>query len=273
MQEWRADEKAKLRLKRKQRAAKGTFEGDARAYLRAVQALTTFDNRQRDIMRWIRVFGTRPRDEITAAEVRVWRDRWLTEPRGFEDTGRPLPPYSASTVCKWLRALSNLWTVLDGRRSPNPVREVPEPVEPEALPRDLGFEAVEAILARVTDRGRPVKGEANLETKSKTLLRLRVMAYTGLTYAQLGRMQPEDVDLKGKTVLVRRREKGKGAEPRRLPLHAAAVAAFQAFSDTQCWGPFSGPSVRKTFILACQKARKAGYKIPAGARPHDLRHT
>jgi hypothetical protein len=34
-------------------------------------------------------------------------------------------PLSASSVDNRLRALRNLWTVLNGRHAPNPVREVP----------------------------------------------------------------------------------------------------------------------------------------------------
>lgn len=273
MQEWRADERARLRLKRKERASKGTFEADAREYLRAVTALASYSARKADIELWIGIFGTQRRETITAAQIRTWRDRWMTEPRGADAEGRALPPYAASTINHRLRALSNLWTVLDGRRAPNPVREVPEVVEPDPLPRNLGFDVVGEILARVTDRSRPVKGQENKETKSKTLARLRVMAYTGLTYAQLGRLQREDVDLEGASFLSRRRSKGKGSKAERLPLHEDAVEALRVFDALNCWGPFSGPSVRKTFLLAAEKARKAGVPVPKGARPYDLRHT
>jgi integrase len=274
MQEWRADERARQRIDRKQRASQGTFEGDARLYLRSVSAMASHSARTRDIERWIRIFGTRRRDTITAAEIRTWRDRWMTEPRGLAKDGKtPLPPYAAMTINHRLRALSNLWTVLDGRRALNPVREVPEVTEPDPLPRDLPFEVIDDILNRVTKRGRPIKGQPNKGTESLTFVRLRVIMYTGLTYSQLARLQPEDVDLVDGSMLVRRRSKGKGAKPQRLPLHPEAVKAFESFVRLGCWGPFSGASVRKTFVLAAGKARKAGVAVPKGAKPYDLRHS
>jgi len=268
MQDWRADEKARLRLKRKTRSSAGTFVADARAYLTVVRALTTHQARERDIERWIAIFGTRRRDSITSSEIRGWRDTWMKQPR----PGGQLP-YAASTINHWLRALSNLWTVLDGRRAPNPVRDVPEVTEPDPLPRALSFDTIDAILERIARRGRPVKGESTKGTLSKTHARLRVVMYTGLTYAQLALLTPADVDLKGATMLVRSRQKGSGSKPQRLPLHPEAVKAFQAFSDLRCWGRFSGASVRKTFRVAAAKARKAGYAVPEDVRPYDLRHS
>lgn len=273
MQSWREDERAALRLTRKTRASMGTFEGDARRYLRSVQALTTYKTREVDIERWIKIFGTRRRDSITTSEIRAWRDRWMKEPRGKAADGTPLAPYAASTINHWLRALSNLWTVLDGRRAPNPVRDVPEVTEPDPLPRALTFETIEAILSQITDRARPSPGKSNKGTKSQTLARLRVVAYTGLTYAQLGLLTPADVDLTAATMLVRSRAEGKGSKPQRLPLHPEAVKAFQTFAELDCWGPFSGASVRKTFLLAVKKARATGVVIPDDVRPYDLRHS
>lgn len=268
IQEWRADERARLRLTRKARASMGTFEGDARAYLRAVQALTTHKTRVKDIERWIAIFGTRRRDTITSAEIRGWRDTWMKQPRAKDK-----PPYAASTINHRLRALSNLWTVLDGRRAPNPVRDVPEVTEPDPLPRALSFDTIDAILSHMAIVSRSKKGVPRQGTQSKTLARLRVIMYTGLTNAQLARLTPADVDLEHGTMLVRSRAKGAGSKPQRLPLHPDAVEAFRHFAAIDCWGPFSGPSVRKNFLVAARKARKAGHPVPLDVRPYDLRHS
>jgi integrase len=281
MQRWRADAKAQLRLTRKQRATKGSFAYDAARYLEAVKALTTYEARKRDIQRWVAIFGTRQRDSLTSAEIRAWRDRWMTEPRsehGWVGPGRPQAydqrakhPYSASTINHWLRALSNLWTVLDGRRAPNPVRDVPEVTEPDALPRGRSYALIEQIIAAISDRGRPTKGQKNT-TVALTKIRLRVLAYTGLTYAQLQRLTPADVDLEAGTMLVKRRSKGKGAKPRRLALLPQAVDAFRALDVAGGWGPFSGASVRKSFVLAYGKLRQADPSLPP-MRVYDLRHS
>lgn len=273
MQRWRQDMQASIRVKRKERASSGTFEYDARRYLRAVTALDTYKTRVKDIERWIAIFGTRRRDSISSTDIREWRNRWVTEPRGYDREGRPLPPYAASTINHWLRALSNVWTVLDGRRAPNPVRDVPEVTEPDALPRAHAYDVIEQIIGAISDRGRPVKGQPNKDTLSLTKLRLRVLAYTGLTYAQLGRMTREDVDLERGAMLVRRRKKGKGAKPRLLPLLPKAIEAFRAFDAAGAWGPFSGASVRKTFVLAAAKVRKTRPDLPH-IRPYDAtRHS
>jgi integrase len=269
MQEWRADTKASLRLTRKQRASKGTFEADARRYLRAVTALTTYKTRAKDIERWIAVFGTRRRDTISAADIREQRDVWITTPRGYRkaDDGTLEPYfYASSTINHWLRALSNLWTVLDGKRAPNPVREVPECIEPDARPRAISAELIDQIIDTVSDRGRPKKGEKNTSV-ALTKLRLRVLATTGLTYAQLGRLTRDDVDLKAGTMFVRRREKGKGAKPRCLPLLPDAIEAFTALDAAKGWGRFSGASVRKSFVLAMKKLGVTGPRV------YDLRHS
>jgi integrase len=277
MQAWRDDERARLRLQRKARATSGTFEYDAQKYLDTVTALSSYAERVADIARWKVIFGTRQRDMITSREIREVRDRWMTEPRGLAPDGKtPLPPYAASTINHRLRALSNLWTVLDGRRAPNPVREVPEAPEPDALPRALSYDLIERIIAAVTDRSRPIKGQGNKDTVSLTKVRLRVMAYTGLTYSQLARLTPASVDLQAGSMLVGRRRKGKGAKPRRLPLLPAAIDAFRALAAAQAWGPFSGDSVRKTFLLAVGKVRtqlaREGLEL-APIRPNDLRHS
>lgn len=264
MQAWRADTRAALRLTRKQRATSGTFAYDAARYLASVTALQTHAERTLHINRWVAIFGLRQRDTITSTDIRRWRDRWMTEPRrdhGWTGTGpKGDTPYAASTINHWLRALSNLWTVLDGRRAPNPVRDVPEVTEPDALPRAIDYATIEQIIGQIGTR-------KDTGDTARTALRLRVLAYTGLTYAQLGRMQREDVDLEGGTMLVRSRRKGRGAKPRRLSLLPQAVAAFAALDAAGAWGPFSGASIRKSFLLA---ARKVGV---SGIRPYDLRHS
>jgi integrase len=277
MQAWREDERAKLRLRRKARAISGTFEADATKYLRAVTSMTTYKTRKKDIELWIEIFGRTMREDITAADIRAVRERWIADPRGVDDDGKPLPAYAASTINHRLRALSNLWTVLDGRRAPNPVREVPEVQEPDALPRAIDYAIIEQVLEALPDRGQPPPrapgtAKAKRPTVSKSKARLRVLAYTGLTYAQLGRMQPSDVDLDGAAMLVRRRAKGKGAKPNKLPLMPKAVEAFRALAAADAWGPFSSASIRKSFLRACARVRKTGVAL-GHVRPYDLRHS
>ena len=100
----------------------------------------------------------------------------------------------------FLRALRNLWTVLDGRHAPNPVRDVPEAIEDDPGPRALPYPIVTAILDALPDVTRPVKG-GSVPAGSQTKARLTVMAWTGVAQSQLMRLRPEDVDLAGRTIL------------------------------------------------------------------------
>lgn len=276
MQAWRADTRASARLTRKARATAGMFEADARRYLASITALTTYQDRALDIARWVAIFGRKRRERITSAEIRRWRDRWLKEPRRLHPPpGAPArpsrpdlkadTPYAASTVNHWLRALSNLWTVLDGRRAPNPVREVPEAEEPDALPRAVPYALIEQILGAIRQR----KGETAV-----TPIRLRVMAHTGLTAAQLGRLTRADVDFEAASMLVQRRRKGRGAKARRIGLIPAAVDAFRALDAAKGWGPFSTSGAHTVFQRAYAKVQRAAPDLAwPPLRPYDLRHT
>lgn len=264
---WRDDElKRRKDLKEAGREAEaaGDFAADANRYLKAVQAMPEYDQREYDIHLWCARFKGRRRDSIQPLDIRTARDEWLTVgPRlvqrrvNGERCWVPVPkPLSASTVCKRLRALENLFTVLDGKRAYNPVREVPEPTEPDAEPRGLSYAVVDRILEQMAP--------------SQTRARLRVMAYTGLAQVEIAGIKPRDLDLAGGTVLVRRRRKGRGgkmAPPALHPLTAEGVAAFREFKRWGCWGDFSRSSMWAAFQRA---ARAAGY---TGLRPYDFRHS
>lgn len=59
-----------------------------------------------------------------------------------------------------------------------------EPRIDTRVPRALDYATIERILAAIPDRGRPERDKKRA-TFSASKLRLRVLAYTGLTYAQL----------------------------------------------------------------------------------------
>lgn len=263
MQEWRRDVQAEQRIARKQRATSGTFEYDAARYLRAV---TTKKDRPREIAIWIAVFGQMRRENIRPADIREVRDRWAREPRGVNADGREWPPLGPGTINKRLRALSNLWTVLDGRRAPNPVREVDELPEPDPIPRDLDYATIAKILDAMPDLAQSQKGKRR-GTRSITKARLRVLAYTGLTPVQLMRLTAEHVDLDRAFLRLPRRMKGRGVAGAVVPLLPPAVEAFRELAALNAWGTFSAHSLHKSFERACRRA-----SVPV-ARVHDLRHS
>jgi integrase len=269
MLEWVKDEKAELRTTLPKIQA-GTFPADARKYLaRAdVQALTTYAEREQHINEWVKFFGARRRRKITPDLIATRRNQLLAD------------GYAAGSVNKRLRALSNLWTLLDGRRAPNPVLEVAECQEPDPEARGLPYEVIEAILAAIPDTAIGKKKDGtrttgkNIPRPSKTKARLRVIAYTGLAHAQLKALAPSDVDLEAGTLRLVARQKGRKLRrahdrpvPQLLPLLPQAVKAFETFAALKCWGPFSNSSMWKAFQRACQQLDIQGL------RPYDFRHS
>lgn len=256
-----------------------TFADDAARYLESIAALPTIEQRRQHIDEWTHLFGDRLRSSIRPHEIRAQRDRWLTEPR-TDLQGRRRPPYAAASVNKRLRALSNLWRVLDGRHAPNPVREVPEADEIESEPRALPYGVIEAILEAMPDVTRAPKG-AKRAAGNRTKARLAVMAWTGLAHVQLAGLRREDVDWDGPSVWVRGRRKGAAGTERRghrKPITPQAVTALRRFDTLNCWGRFSHASMRKSLRTACRKVedrfRRDGITIDLSrVRPYDFRHS
>lgn len=233
----------------------GLFRDDARVYLAAVAAMPTFPTRQQHIEEWIAVFGQRRRDTITPTEIAAALQTWRTTPREARhgrDATRTVT-LGASACNQRRTALMHLWTTLDGRHAPNPVRSVPKFRPPAAPPRALPY----ATIRKILDPLRP----------SKTKARLLVLAHTGLPHAQIMQLTPSDVNLRAKTVTVHGRQKGAGTASSIRPLSREAVAAFRLFAKVQAWGRFSASTLRIRFRAACVAA-----KVPP-LTPYVLRHS
>lgn len=238
-----------------QAVASGRFDQDARAYLAAVAAMPSIATRTKHIEEWIGEFGTRQRDTITPAEIAAALHRWRTTPRQSphgRDAVRTVI-LSATAVNHRRTALMHLWTVLDGKHSPNPVKSVPKFKEPARMPRALSY----AVIRRIIRTLAPSKSKA----------RLYVMAYTGLPQVQIAALLPEDVDLKARTVMVQGRRKGAGTRASLRPLSRTAAAAFRLFARHRAWGPFPNSTLRQAFHDACDRAGERRYT------PYVLRHS
>lgn len=287
IQAWREQRRAELVLSTGAAPVKGSFADDAIRYLKSVRAMPTYAQRRQHIREWVAVFGAMRRGKITSADIRRQRDHWLTAPRVVtrlrhgQMITETKPPYASNSVSQRLRALSNLWTVLDGRRAPNPVREVPEPQDRDLPPRAIPYPLIERILNALPDRGRASKGQSR-PTASQTKARLLIMAWTGLPPKAIGQIQASDVDFAAGTVRVAGRKKGKGAKGAILPLLPEAVAAFRLLDQTGAWGPYSRHSARQSFKRACAKVKgellATGLAAPDVAlldvlTPYDLRHS
>lgn len=284
IRDWRKAERDRLRVRleqhRQQRAERlgtsGSFLEDAQNYLLAVQAMPSYVMRARDIALWVAIFGRRRRADIKPHEIRAVRDQWLTVgPRRrmqrvngkgqWIDVAEPL---SASTVNHRLRALSNMWTVLDGRRAHNPVHDVPEANEPGGIPRAIHYDTIRLILAAMADRGRPVKDKPR-PPESLAKVRARVMAWTGIEPTELGRLAEQDIvdGLEAAVLAVPGRRKGSGAPARYVPLNEEAVAALKDLVRLGACGPFNGRAVLRSWQIACRKTVGRTFRLK------DLRHS
>lgn len=277
---WEFQTRAKAQLGLLPQHPPGSFAADAALYLKAVAALITFKERERDIGLWVAEFGTKRREDIRPVDIRIVRDRWLTEGPKLVQRWKPnlvtgkkdrvwepvKGPLSASTVNHRLRALENLWTVLDGRHAYNPVRQVPEAEEPDAPPRALPVAIVRAILEAM-----PV---------SKAAARHHALGWIGIPPATLARMDASMVDWEHKTVWVPGRKKGKGTTGRTIPVSEDGLAALRYVQREDAWkgGERGHGNGLRTFRAACRTVEKqltaAGTKIDLSkTRPYDLRHS
>ena len=271
LQKRRAEVKRALRAE-KPKARAGTFASDVPDYLKARAAMPGIRERARHMALWVAEFGHLPSDHIKPHQIMAVRDRWLTVgPKLVTVKGgtRAKPkivaldvPLSASQVNNRLRALENFYTVMFGRHGYNPVREVEEPKEPTGQARGLPYDVVEQIIGSLRQLGK--KGD---KRPSLTALRLRAIAYTGLSHGELMRVTAADLHLDESPPWVRitGRGKGKGTTETAQPLTEQGAAALRALAAVQL-GPFSRHPVRRAFAAA---ARRLGLD----ARPYDLRHS
>jgi integrase len=250
---WQTDTRSALQ-KLTPTVERGTFAADVDRYLQARRSMPTYQERETHLALWSAEFGQRARYTITTVEIDIVLQRWFAA------------GLAAGTVQKRRTALMGLWTVLDGRGAPNPVRAAFKPAAPDPEDRSLPYARIVRILDAMPNTGRANKGEKR-GAVSLTKLRLAVLAYTGLPHSLIKQLTPADLDLAGARVRAGKRRKGAGVERRWLPLTAEGVAALTAFAEAGAWGDFSNSSVNSSWHRACDAAG-----VPR-CRPYDLRHS
>jgi integrase len=265
IQDWKDRERGRLKTDR-QAPTRGTLTKDVERYLETlVDRPALKKERDYQLEWWIDRFGGQRRSDLTAPILRAA----LAELRTNK---------SASTCNHYRLALSHLWTTLDGKNAPNPLRDVPTFTEPEAEPRALPVTVVDLIFGALAKMGSARKGQKRSRV-SLAGLRLRVMWRTGLSPAEIMRIQPGDLAIEDRAVYVRRRLKGKGVEGMVYPLTMDGVEAFRAFVTGGAFGPFSTHAVYRCWVRACKRVRQrddldaATKRQLEEARPYDLRHT
>ena len=220
-----------------------TLAHDAERYLQQVSAeLVSIADRRHHIGLWIRRFGhlrTLELPQYTSAlndQLCQWRET-----------------HSASACNHRRDALTNLVKVLYGRRAAadfvDLVRFAPPPPEPRWLERNH----IADVLAHLTPG-------------SKTVVRLRLMHWTGMRPSQMARLQPDDFRLGEPTpfVVVPR---GKGGRLAAIPLVGEGLEAAQEFMSIRAYGRWSCPSANKALARAARKAGRPGFTV------YQIRHS
>lgn len=261
MKRWR--ETRRLRLDAPEPAGPG-FDEDAGAYLETVATMPSYQDREKHIHDWIAVFGHRPRRSIASWEIDAQLQAWLAQ------------GYAASSVRHRRTALMHLWSKLDGRSAPNPVKDTARPVSDDGAPRWVPPDLAEAFFTQIR--------------RGATRARLMLIRWSGIPHTQLEQIRPEHIDWTLGGVWVSRRRKGKGAKARMVPLLPPAIDALREMKRYDAFGAFSRRSMRVTL----ERARRALVKqLEAGTlklspesaallrkdtkgervRPYDFRHT
>lgn len=227
------------KIHRRKKGTRGMFDADALRYLNAVRAMPSFRDRERDIEWWIDIIGERPRWSITSEEIR-------TGLNNLRAAG-----VAASTCNHKRAALSHLYTVLDGKDAPNPVRDVPPFEEPPAIRRGHPLMTALRLIRRI---------------QGYTRTRCLILLWTGMRPAELGRVEPPDLELDNGVVWTRT---AKGGPARCVVLNRSALKAFRRFVRLEMWGAFSASSMRQSMQRAAKEAPAIAWQRGAV----DLRHT
>lgn len=274
IQRWQLTTRATLMGDMPLKADRGSLAHAVPVYLS-----TLAGRRQKDaralLQHWIDALGTHPRGGITRAQVLAQLATW-------ENAG-----VAASTINHRLLELRNLYRELDAEdpSAYNPTLDIRKRREPESVPRAVPYDLIEAIIAYMPDKGRPLKAGETRPTISQTKARARVLAWTGLPPAQVMKIQPGDVDWQAKTLRVTPRRKGKGTKARIVPLLPEAIEALKWFFAAGATGHYSTSAFYKTWMTAQRRlvrAVKAAVKADGGdpdsivlprINPYSLRHS
>jgi site-specific recombinase XerD len=267
--DWLEEQRGLIRQRRQLTVAtKGTFQSDVRdEYLPQIRHLASYNERRLDIERWASIFKGRNRNTIKASEIRKVVSGWAagigTERQDRHGNTIQSGRLLASTLNHRLSALSNFYTLLNGKRGYNPVTEIERFTEGDRPIHAIDFAWIRKILDALPN--------------NVTGARLRCLAYTGMRPVQLKRLQRQNIDLSDRTVWV---PVGKGGSTELISLPKAGAQAFEdliRFAEDESlhprfrhkWGAniALGP-MRQALRRA---ARRAGY--PGDITTYWLRHS
>ena len=256
-------QKAALTTMKQTPAARGSLAADVERYFTMASLSTQrVQERRQQLAWWVARFGHRVRATLTATDLRF--------------TIRTLKGVSASTRNKYRTALSNVFTVLDGKNAPNPFRDVPPEDESEVKNHAQPYAFIDAVLAQIRE------GRKGFPSRTKAFLSCE--AYVPITRRQLTQLKPGHVHWHEREVEVPGRHKGQGTRGQRKRISAQGMAALRLFEAADCWGRVpSNSSIGRIFKAAVANAvdeirangNPDGIDLVSAATmtPYHLRHS
>jgi integrase len=252
---WQDDARNALRkLRPPTTGRRGTFGVDVKTYLAQVKptlAPATYGSRVCELDAYLAVFRNERRADITRARLLELRTTWMTEGRAKRNgvTGA-----SAKTVRNREGALRHLYHVLDGKKAPTPLDDLPLLPKTPAEPKFV-------TIARILRVWR------NLADDPPTRAWYMVLNSTGQRPAQVRRTLRTDLNFRRGTWSVR---PAKGGNPIPVTLTRDMIAAWKAFIAADCFDdagkvrPMDGSDYAKRLYAA-------GW--PKNVRPYNAKHT
>ena len=149
-------------------------------------------------------------------------------------------------------ALTNLVKVLHGRRAAIELVDLVRFTRPPPRPRWLDRAHIADVLAQLTPG-------------SKTIVRLRLMHWTGMRPSQMGRLRPEDFRLDEPTAFVVV-PRGKGGRLAAVPLVGDGLDAAREFMAIRAYGQWSCPSANRALARAARHAGRLPFTV------YQIRH-
>lgn len=233
---------------------------DAREHLKEDRAIVKGDTFAADVQQFLKTLSGGHKVN-TAGYMAHWEAHFADRQRNTITDLEAQTAYAAinrgaSTKRHIRRALVKFYETMNGVSGYNPARVLTPPPKPQEEARAIPFPMIERIFAALQP--------------SRARARLMVLAYVGLPQKQIAQIQPADLRLTDRVVIVRPRRKGAGAGGRALPLSDAGVAALTEFAALNAFGTFQNSQLVRTFKLGAQRA---GVTLADDARPYDLRHS
>lgn len=224
----------------------GTLAADAKRYLRLIQHLESWRDRETHLRAWVALFGRTYRHRLTSADVLTARVKWLAQK----------PKLSPKTINHRCDTLRNLYHRLDGNSAQTPCDEVSHLHVPKTPIERVSEAVILAVDAKLQE------GEAKGHLRdAKTRARFRVLVSTGKRPSEVMRAQPSDVNIEARVWVPR---DGKGGFSPGAYLNADQLAAWKLFIEADAWGPYNHGNFGRVI-------RTAGW--PKHVRPYNARHS